>query len=468
MVPGKQWWCCLGAAGQLCSGLLAVSVPPPDVDECSLEYSPCSQLCSNTLGAFSCACLQGYTLRHGTTCEVADNATQILVAVGQDLALLDVRTQAYRPLLSTETEPRALVYDLLRETYYWLTEEGELRAHLPGKGTQPLYADATEVNSISVDWFTGQLYWASSHPAAICAGLGDGRGYVTVLGKDVAPEQLTVHPAARSLYWVNRGLRGRTVIAAAGMDGSNRQELAVVSMEEPVGLSLDHVAGRLYWISEYKESIETLQVDGSRRHSFPAVLRSHTEPLGLAVFESRFFWTDGTELVSAAQASPQEHAVLLRAPVSAFTVVHVLQQPPRDTAACAPGLCSHLCLLSPVQPRGYKCACPEGLFLLPSGKCTELSIMYASGKTISLVQVGPGAHSKQLQEWQEPLHLQDVDWQRSVIYGTDDRGTLLRVVGHPGRREAIMTGLPAASSTSSWTGSEAPCTGWPVGSPCSS
>lgn len=27
----------------------------------------------------------------------------------------------------------------------------------------------------------------------------------------------------------------------------------MVSMEEPVGLSLDHVAGRLYWISEYKE-----------------------------------------------------------------------------------------------------------------------------------------------------------------------------------------------------------------------
>ena len=68
--------------------------------------------------------------------------------------------------------------------------------------------------------------------------------------------------------------------------------------------------------------------------------------------------------------------------------------------------------------------------------------MYASGKAISLVQVGPGARSKWVQEWQEPFHLQDVDWQRSVLYGTDDRGTLLRVVGHPGRREAIATGLP--------------------------
>lgn len=87
------------------------------------------------------------------------------------------------------------------------------------------------------------------------------------------------------------------------------------------------------------QSIETLRVDGSGRHSFPAVLRSHTEPLGLAVFESRFFWTDGTELVSATRASPQEHAVLLHAPVSAFTVVHALQQPPSEY----PDGCPHRC-----------------------------------------------------------------------------------------------------------------------------
>ncbi|OWK54931.1 Prolow-density lipoprotein receptor-related protein 1 [Lonchura striata] len=454
---GAGW--VLQADGQSCA----------DVDECSLEYSPCSQLCTNTPGTFSCACLQGYTLRHGTACEVADNSTQILVAVGQDLAVLDVRTQAYRPLLSTETEPRALVYDLLQETYYWLTEDGELRVHHPGQGTQPLYADAGEVNSISVDWFTGQLYWASSHPPAICAGLGDGRGYVTVLGKDIAPEQLTVHPAARSLYWVNRGQRGRTVIAAAGMDGSNWRELTVVSMEEPVGLSLDHVAGRLYWISEYKESIETLRVDGSGRHSFHAVLRSHTEPLGLAVFESRFFWTDGTELVSATWASPQDHAVLLRASISAFTVLHALQQPPSEYLQALHCCRAGSMAATPTNPWVLGKAhwvleltrsCPMGTLLHVLWACvvtyascplcilgaTKLSIVYASEKAISLVHVGPGTHAKQVQEWQEPFHLQDVDWQRSVLYGTDDHGTLLHVVGHPGRREAIVTGLPVCSA----------------------
>lgn len=75
MLPGEQWRCCLGAASQMCSRLLDAPIPA-DVDECSLEYGPCSQLCSNTPGAFSCSCLQGYILWHGTTCEVAGRVSQ--------------------------------------------------------------------------------------------------------------------------------------------------------------------------------------------------------------------------------------------------------------------------------------------------------------------------------------------------------------------------------------------------------
>lgn len=71
-------------------------------------------------------------------------------------------------------------------------------------------------------------------------------------------ELLTLCASAflRSLYWVNRGEKGARTIEAAGMDGSDRKVLAAVHMEEPVGLTLDYVAGRLYWISEYKEVLE--------------------------------------------------------------------------------------------------------------------------------------------------------------------------------------------------------------------
>lgn len=42
-------------------------------------------------------------------------------------------------------------------------------------------------------------------------------------------------------------------IETAGMDGSDRKMLAVINMEEPVGLTFDYVTGRLYWTSKYKE-----------------------------------------------------------------------------------------------------------------------------------------------------------------------------------------------------------------------
>lgn len=61
----------------------------------------------------------------------------------------------------------------------------------------PVFPELTTVNSISLDWITGQLYWASSFARAICAGLSDGRGYVKILEKDVMPEQLVVFPVKK-------------------------------------------------------------------------------------------------------------------------------------------------------------------------------------------------------------------------------------------------------------------------------
>lgn len=63
--------------------------------------------------------------------------------------------------------------------------------------SNPFPLDIRNINSLSVDWFTGLLYWASSTPPAIVAGLSDGRGYVKILEKNLMPEQLTVSPGKR-------------------------------------------------------------------------------------------------------------------------------------------------------------------------------------------------------------------------------------------------------------------------------
>ncbi|KAM5312338.1 low-density lipoprotein receptor-related protein 2-like [Glossophaga mutica] len=412
-----------------------------DVDECSMAYSPCDQLCHNTPGSFSCGCIQGYRLSNGTDCRVVDGAVRILIAADRELGVLDQRTGIYETLIPIKSRPTSVAYDLERSMYFWVDEV--LNVFVLGKPNfVPLYPELKTVNSISLDWYTGQLYWASSFARVICAGLSDGRGYVRILEKDLVPEQLIVFPAKKYLYWVNRGQRGMRTIETAGMDGSDRKVLAVVNMEEPAGLTLDHVTGRLYWISKYKESIEMVHVDGSGRHTFPEVFSEDEDPAGLAVFENSFFWANKIQLFHTSPRTPKERMILLNASVSAFSVLHKSQQPKSRYSACVPGSCSHLCLLSPVHPKGYKCVCPEGMALLPSGTCSDLKLVFSSGKRLYLLKVGfmgTAIERTLVQEHPRNIYLLDVDWKRNLVYWTSAEGHLFCSTGYSGEKQEIWT-----------------------------
>uniref|UniRef100_A0A8C4MG86 EGF-like domain-containing protein n=1 Tax=Equus asinus asinus TaxID=83772 RepID=A0A8C4MG86_EQUAS len=412
-----------------------------DVDECSTAYSPCGQLCHNTPGSYSCECTQGYQLYNGTDCQVTGDAVKILIATDRELGVLNRRTGCYETLIPIKSRPTSVAYDLERNMYFWVDEV--LNVFVLGKpNSVSLYPELKTVNSISLDWVTGQLYWASSLTRVIYAGLSDGRGYVKILEKDLVPEQLIVFPEKRSLYWVNRGEKGMRTIETAGMDGSDRKVLAVVNMEEPVGLTLDHVMGRLYWISKYKESIETVNVDGTRRHTFPEIFLPDEEPIGLAVFENSFLWASKIQLFHTSPHAPKKREVLLNTSISAFSVLHKSRQPKSRYPACVPGSCSHLCLLSPIHPKGYKCVCPEGMFLLPSGSCTELKLVFSSGKRLYLLKVGfmGSAIEKTLvQEHPGNIYLLDIDWKRNLIYWTDAQGQLFYSTGYSGENQEIWT-----------------------------
>ncbi|XP_034860006.1 low-density lipoprotein receptor-related protein 5-like [Mirounga leonina] len=226
------------------------------------------------------------------------------------------------------------------------------------------------------------------------------------------------------------------------MDCSDQKVLAAVHMEEPVGLTLDYVAGRLYWISEYKESIETVNVDGSGRHTFPEIFLEDDDPIGLAVFENSFFWANKIRLFHTSPHTPKERVVLLSASISAFSVLHKSQQPKGRYPACAPGSCSHLCLLSPVHPKGYQCVCPEGMFLLPSGICSELKLVFSSGKRLYLLKVGfmgTAIERTLVQEHPRNIYLLDIDWKRNLIYWTNAQGQLFCSTGYSGEKREIWT-----------------------------
>ncbi|XP_069482623.1 vitellogenin receptor Yl-like [Ambystoma mexicanum] len=415
-----------------------------DVDECSLEFGPCNHLCKNTIGSFTCGCVDGFQLYWDTVCKVSDNATLVLLTMTEQLLIMDVRTGESQSLLSMKGVPSAVAYDLFRESYFWVDEKNHLQKYTVGSNYTQLYPGVGGVSSISVDWITGQLFWASREEKVICAGLIDGRGYVKILEKNLFPEDLIVFPTKRCMFWINYGRRENSAVEMAGMDGSDRRILAAVPMEQPAGLTVDYITGRLYWISEYKESIETINIDGSGRHSFPDVLKKAQDPFGLAVFEGWMFWADDIQLVIASCSDLEDREVLLNSSaISAFTVLHELQQPQSDASPCAPGVCSHICLLSSVHARGYRCACPDGTLLLPSGKCENLKILYASGKKINLLEIGfrrDDAKTHLVQELSKDLILMEVDWKRNLVYWTDANGQLMRSSGMLGSVQVLPTG----------------------------
>lgn len=55
------------------------------------------------------------------------------------------------------------------------------------------------------------------------------------------------------MFWINKGGNGQTSIEAAGMDGSMRRVIAVITAQEASSLTLDYTVERLYWMSKYKE-----------------------------------------------------------------------------------------------------------------------------------------------------------------------------------------------------------------------
>ena len=65
--PAKQYK--IGSIMVLVAKLVSMMlILLPDIDECRLTTSPCSQLCSNSQGSYKCGCRRGYELVRGGLC----------------------------------------------------------------------------------------------------------------------------------------------------------------------------------------------------------------------------------------------------------------------------------------------------------------------------------------------------------------------------------------------------------------
>ncbi|XP_056591842.1 low-density lipoprotein receptor-related protein 1B isoform X1 [Triplophysa dalaica] len=285
-----------------------------------------------------------------------------------------------------------------------------------------LYSGQPGVRSLAVDWLTGQLFWTSVTQKAIFTGSTDGSSACVVISKDTDPGDVVLSPVESFIFWINRGTSEEITIERTAMDGLNRTTLIFVTAQIPKGLTLDVAARRLYWISEFKMSIESIRTDGSGSYTFWNIFQG-SSALSLAVFNGWFYWADEKRLWQTPQNLPtaKYNEFLLKASLPVLTVYHELQQP-RGFSPCKNSRCK-LCLPSKKSPVGFTCLCPEGMLPVAYGSCENFKVAYATATVIySLEFTGNTTIKTELFTSDEDIQAFDMHWKRGCVVWCNGTG----------------------------------------------
>ncbi|XP_077257889.1 low-density lipoprotein receptor-related protein 2-like [Temnothorax americanus] len=236
------------------------------------------------------------------------------------------------------------------------------------------------VEGLAYDWIGQNLYWLDSKLNTIEVAKETGTGKMILVKENITQPRgmcLDPNPGARWLFWTDWGENPR--IERIGMDGTNRSTIISTKIYWPNGLALDIANRRIYFADSKLDFIDTCLYDGSKRLQVLASSHYLLHPHSLTFFEDTMYWTDRqfNRVLSAHKFKGSNQTVmshLISRPLSIHVHHPVLQ--PITANPCANTSCEHLCLLSPINPKGYSCKCQVGFNLLPDGRCMEEETPY--------------------------------------------------------------------------------------------
>uniref|UniRef100_A0A8C7I8M5 Low density lipoprotein receptor-related protein 5 n=1 Tax=Oncorhynchus kisutch TaxID=8019 RepID=A0A8C7I8M5_ONCKI len=224
-------------------------------------------------------------------------------------------------------------------------------------------------DGLACDWLGRKLYWTDSETNRIELANLDGTSRKVLFWLDLdQPRAIALNPAHRYMYWTDWGEEPR--IERAGMDGSNRKIIVEVDIYWPNGLTIDLDEQKLYWADAKLSFIHRANLDGSSRET--VVEGTLTHPFALTLSDETLYWTDWqTRSIHACNKHTGDKRREILSGIYSPMDIQVLgsdRQPDIHTPCSdSNGGCSHLCLLSPMQPF-YSCACPTGVKLKEDGK----------------------------------------------------------------------------------------------------
>ncbi|KAG8452515.1 hypothetical protein GDO86_004341 [Hymenochirus boettgeri] len=349
---------------------------PQAPNPCALNdgTGPCSHLCLITYNqSYSCACPHLMKLSPDKkTC--IDFRNFLLYARQMEIRGVDIDNPYYNYIISFTVPDidnvTVVDYDALEQRIYWSDVRTQTikRAFINGTGVETIVsADLPNANGLAVDWVSRNLFWTSydANKKQINVARLDGSFKNAVIQGLDKPRCLVVHPIKGKLYWTDGDN-----ISIANTDGTE-QRVLFTNQKGPVGLSIDFIDQKLYWISSGVSTINRCNLDGTGLEAIGTMRAYLGKATALAVMGDKLWWADhASDKMGTCNKKDGSDPRVLRQNTNQVMHMKVYDEEiQKGTNNCSVnnGDCSQLCL--PTSEYTRTCMCTAG-YSLKSGQHT--------------------------------------------------------------------------------------------------
>lgn len=232
------------------------------------------------------------------------------------------------------------------------------------------------LTGLAVDWLAGNMYWSDPKRNVIEVSRLNGSSRYVVIAHDVQkPTGLSLDPVAGYLFWAGGGR-----IERARLDGSGRTVLFNRSLSI-TDIALDTDKQLLYWCDASSNLIKRMDYDGNNQ----TVLLNHSleNPFALTILDDVLYWIDTTHERGSIKRAPVENltdfTILLRNAGDSLKDIQVYSsRKQKGSNVCTKnnGGCAELCLFNGTHG---VCACAHGMLAPDRKNCIDYDsfIMYS-------------------------------------------------------------------------------------------
>jgi len=170
----------------------------------------------------------------------------------------------------------ALAFDYYNQTLLW-TDRGFKNIYrlklivaprIPFTYYIPLYyvyiGISIQVNAMAMDWLSGSVYWTDAlYNWITVANALKYQYYNHLITTDLwDPQGIAVYPQKGKMFWSDVGAVCK--IEWSRLDGTERTLFISTNLNRPGGMTIDYVNDRLYWVDDYLDVIEHVDIATGR------------------------------------------------------------------------------------------------------------------------------------------------------------------------------------------------------------